>query len=68
MSIRRRQPPHRELDLTVGKLPPVFDDRHVATGRISIQDLPGLRPGLLERQRERFSDQTIVAFDFAIVT
>jgi hypothetical protein len=27
--IRRRKPPHREFDLTVGKLAPTFKDRDV---------------------------------------
>jgi hypothetical protein len=29
---RRRQPPHCELDPAIGKLSPVFDNRHVSAG------------------------------------
>jgi hypothetical protein len=32
---------HREFNLTVGKLPPVFDDRHVSSLRKLTEDLAG---------------------------
>jgi len=34
--------PLREFDLTVGKLPPVFDHRHVSGLRQLIEDFTGL--------------------------
>jgi hypothetical protein len=37
--VRRRQPPHRELYLAVGKLAPVFDDRHLAADRVFVEDV-----------------------------
>jgi hypothetical protein len=51
-SIRRRQLPHRKLDLAVGKLPPVFDHRGGAGLRKLIEDFAGLETSRLDRQRE----------------
>src|SRR5450432_639674 len=51
-SIRRRQVPHRKLDLAVGKLPPVFDHRGGAGLRKLIEDFAGLETSRLDRQRE----------------
>jgi hypothetical protein len=42
--IRCRQPSPREFDLPVGKLTPVFDDRHVAAGRYSKVDRSEANP------------------------
>jgi hypothetical protein len=44
--------PYRELDLTVWKLPPVFDDSHVSGFRESIEDFAGLQASGTDRQRE----------------
>ena len=43
--VRRRRPPHRELYQAVGKLPPVFDDRHVAADRVFVEDVARLCTG-----------------------
>ena len=51
-SIRRGQPPHGKFDLTVGELPPIFDDGRIATGRTFVEKLPGLNPSLLHGQSE----------------
>jgi hypothetical protein len=34
---------HRELNLTVGKLPPVFDDSRVSTLRKLMEDFSGFQ-------------------------
>ena len=55
--IRRRQPPHREFDLSVGKLAPIFNDGHIIAGRILVQYLPGLKTGRVQRQRKCFAQE-----------
>jgi hypothetical protein len=40
--IRRRKASHREFDLAVGKLAPVFDNSHVTTCRIFVENLARL--------------------------
>src|ERR1700730_6302856 len=51
-SVRGRQVPQRELDLTVGKLPPVLDDRRVISLRRLIEDLAGFAAGCIDGQLE----------------
>jgi hypothetical protein len=41
-----------KLDLTVGKLPPVFDDRFASALRKLIDDIAGFAAGRVNRQRE----------------
>jgi len=40
---------HRELDLTVGKLPPVFDDSGVSSLRKLIEDFSGFQTSRFNR-------------------
>ena len=51
-SIRSRQVSHGELDLAVGKLPPVFDNRRVSCLRKLIEDLAGFQTSCVNWQRE----------------
>src|SRR6266436_9783818 len=51
-SVRGRQVPHRELDLTVGKLPPVLDDGRVVSLRSLIDDFAGFPTRGVDRQLE----------------
>ena len=51
-SVRGRQVSQRELDLTVGKLPPVLDDRRVISLRRLIEDLAGFAAGCIDGQLE----------------
>src|SRR6266404_6392737 len=51
-SVRGRQVPHRELDLTVGKLPPVLDDGSVISLRSLIDDFAGFPTRGVDRQLE----------------
>ena len=56
-SVRGGQPPHREFDFSVGKLAPLFDDRHVTAGgecvkkfaRLSARVLKGKGEGLAQK-------------------
>jgi hypothetical protein len=45
---------HRELDLAVGKLPPVFDHGRGASLRKPIEDFAGFAARRVDRQREYF--------------
>src|SRR5436190_138451 len=58
-AIRRRQPPHRELDAAVGQFRPAFDLGHVGRLREPAEHLAGLLAGLLARQRERLAPERI---------
>jgi hypothetical protein len=51
-SVRSRQVSHREFDLTVGKLPPVFDNSRVSDLRELIEDFAGFATSRINRQRE----------------
>ena len=51
-SVRSRQVSHREFDLTVGKLPPVFDHCHVSGLRKLIEDFAGFQTRRIDRKRE----------------
>jgi hypothetical protein len=44
-SLRSRQISHSELNLTVGKLPPVFNDSRVSSLRKLIEDFAGFQTG-----------------------
>jgi hypothetical protein len=44
--------PHRELDLTVGKLPPILDDGDVTSLRHLIEDFASFAASCLDRQFE----------------
>jgi hypothetical protein len=46
--------PPRELNMTIGKLPPVFDDRHIARLRTLIEYFAGLQARRVNRQGEYF--------------
>src|ERR1700730_19129248 len=50
--VRGRQVPQCELDLTVGKLPPVLDDRRIISLRRLIEDLAGFAAGCIDGQLE----------------
>src|SRR5882757_5678387 len=43
---------HREFDLTVGKLPPVFDNSRISDLRKLIEDFAGFATSRVNRQRE----------------
>jgi hypothetical protein len=43
---------HRELNPTVGELPPVFDHRHVSGSRKLIEDFAGFQPSGFDWERE----------------
>src|SRR6202790_4490637 len=51
-SVRGRQVAQRKLDLTVGKLPPVLDDRRIISLRRLIEDLAGFAAGCIDGQLE----------------
>src|ERR1700682_2588069 len=51
-SVCSGQVPQREFDLTIGKLPPVLDDRRVISLRRLIEDFAGLAAGCIDRQLE----------------
>jgi hypothetical protein len=51
-SVRGRQVPHRELNLTVGKLPPVLNDRRVISPRSLVDDFAGFQTGGVDGQLE----------------
>jgi len=44
--------PHGELDPAVGKLPPVFDDRHVVPLRKLIEDFAHFQTSRIDREPE----------------
>jgi hypothetical protein len=44
--------PHGELDPAVGKLPPIFDDRHALPLRKLIEDFAGLSTSRINREPE----------------
>jgi hypothetical protein len=46
--------PPRELDISIGKLPPVFDDRHIARLRRLIEYFARLQASRVDRQGEYF--------------
>jgi hypothetical protein len=48
-SVRSREMPHPELNLTVGKLPPVFDDTGVSRLRKLIEDFSGFHASRFNR-------------------
>src|SRR6266704_4988371 len=54
-SVRGRQPSHRKLDLSVGKLPPVLDDWQVTALRRLTDDFAGLQTDRINRQRKDLS-------------
>jgi hypothetical protein len=58
--ICRRQPADRKFDLAVGKLAPVFHDRHVTVGRTFIENLARLKPGCLKRQYDGFVQEDVI--------
>src|SRR5450759_5370391 len=58
--IRSRKPSHRELDLPVGKLTPVFDNRHVAALRILIENLARLKARRVQGQGKSLSEKTVI--------
>jgi hypothetical protein len=66
LSIRRRQPSHGKLNLTVGKLTPIFDNGRIATHRTLTEDLASLTPSLLHWQSEIFMWQAVIVA-FALV-
>jgi hypothetical protein len=51
-SVRSRQVSHREFDLAVGKLPPVFDDRYVAGAWKLIEDFADFQTSRIKWERE----------------
>jgi hypothetical protein len=51
-SARTRQMPPRELNMTIGELPPVFDDRHITRLRRLIEYFARLQPSRINRQGE----------------
>src|SRR5229473_7253989 len=51
-SVRGRQVSHRELDLAVGKLPPVLDDGRVISLRSLIDDFAGFATRGVDGQLE----------------
>jgi hypothetical protein len=51
-SVRGRQVSHREFNLTVGKLPPILDDRRVASLWHLIEDFAGFPTGCIDWQLE----------------
>jgi hypothetical protein len=51
-SVRGRQVPHGEFNLAVGKLPPILDDRRVASLGHLIEDFAGLPTGCIDWQLE----------------
>src|ERR1700730_18650395 len=53
-SVRGRQVAQRKLDLTVGKLPPVLDDRRVISLRRLIEDLAGFAAGCMDGHLEYY--------------
>jgi hypothetical protein len=55
-------PSHREFDLAVGKLPPIFNDRLVSAGRIGIENLARLEARNLQRQRKGFAQKVIILY------
>jgi hypothetical protein len=65
--IRRRKASHREFDLAVGKLAPVFDNSQVTAGRKFVEDLARLKAGGLQWQPESFALEGII-LPFAQVT
>ena len=50
ISARSRQMPQRELNMTIGKLPPVFDDRHITRLRRLIEYFARLQASRVNRQ------------------
>jgi hypothetical protein len=65
--IRRRKASHREFDLPVGKLAPVFDDGHVTAGQDIRREFARLKPGGLQWQPKSFVLEGII-LPFAQVT
>jgi hypothetical protein len=49
ISVRSRQVSHRELDLTVGKLPPIFNDSGVSSLRKLTEDFAGFQTSRFNR-------------------
>jgi hypothetical protein len=48
-SVPSRQVSHRELDLAIGKLPPIFDYRLVSSLRRFIEDFSGFKSSRINR-------------------
>jgi len=49
----------RKLDPAIGKLSPVFDDRHVAGSRVFAEDFARLRARIFHREREGFAQEAV---------
>src|ERR1041385_7606056 len=60
-SVRRRQPPHRELNAPVGQFAPDFDLGHVGGLGEAAEHLARLFARLLARQREGLAPERVVA-------
>src|SRR5215208_1931252 len=58
-SIRRRQPPHRELDPPVRQFAPAFDLGHVGRLGIAAEHLARLFARLLARQRKSLAPERV---------
>jgi hypothetical protein len=65
--ISSRETPHGKLDLSVGMLPPPFNDAHIAALRAASENVTGLETSRCQRQRECLKMEAII-FEFATVT
>jgi hypothetical protein len=56
------QTPHYEFDLSIRQLPPLLNNRRVATLRKLAQNFACLRAGPIDRQPERLARKSVVRF------
>jgi len=57
--IRSRYAAHRELDLSVGQLPPMFNCSHVAARRKFSKKFSRFGARIVERERESFAKKAV---------
>jgi hypothetical protein len=65
--IRSRETPHGKLDLSVGMLPPPFNNAHIAALRAASENVTGFETSRCQRQGECLKMEAIV-FELATVT
>ena len=65
--IHSRETTHRKLDLSVGMLPPPFNDAHIAALRAASENITGFDASRCQRQGECLKMEAII-FELATVT